>query len=106
MSKMFRTLALGGALATMAASSAMAQYGGQNGTYYDRLRSRSSYGAMLSGGGDYPYETRQSYGNRSYYQPGRTYSGQTTGFPPTGTPFYPGPRPSGPKSGGGGGGGM
>jgi hypothetical protein len=59
------------------------------------------YSAIPPGATYYPYSSGQPYGVTNYYQPDRTYAGQVTGFPPSGTPFYPGPRPAGPKSGGG-----
>jgi len=92
-----RALALGAALTAVAASSAMAQ--GYNGTWYDRNRT------YPPGAEYHPYASGQPYGVSNYYQPGRTYSGSAqTGFPPSGTPSYPGPRLTGSKGGGTGGG--
>ena len=59
----------------------------------------TGYNPIPPGAEYHPYASGQPYGVTNYHQPGRTYSGQVTGFPPSGTPYRPGPRPAGPKSG-------
>ena len=55
--------------------------------------------AILPGTEYHPYASGQPYGVVNYWQPDQTYPGQITDYPPFTTPFYPGPRPAGQKSG-------
>ena len=103
-----RSLTLGAALAALTASGALAQsaydyYNGRYEFYGDGtvLPYAPGYSAIPPGAEYHPYGSGQPYGVPNYWQPDRTYPGQVTGYPPFGTPFYPGPRPSGPKSYGG-----